>query len=375
MGSPMNFPSRLIVIALATFALSPCHAETTPDLRPRHERYGEEKPIRRLGLIEVRNLQNVRLGRIKDIGLDLPNGRIVEVFVVSGEFLGFGGRIVAVPPAALTSNAAGDIYRLDVGVAAFAAMPDVSFSHWNAVGREERIAAAYRRFGQTPFFLVNDEAADPNPERAKVELGFIYRADKFLGLPIENLRNEPLGKIDFIGLDIPAGVVRKVVVVSNTNLRTRSVIPARSLRFNAARDRLLFDDSSMPFADQPRLVLTPSAFGNPAHSVEENYRGPRTWIPLEQGTGRRDRNRTALIRKNLQAAKIAGLECEVGTLNSRTTLRGRAESEAARNRAGAIAIAASRVELVDNQITFDASSSAPGRMQNSDTGTTPPTSQ
>ncbi len=348
----MKLPSLLFVGALLSgFVISPVLAQTGAETRPEHERFGAEKSIRRMGHIEIMNHQGVRLGRIKDLGFDLTNGRIVEVFVVSGEFLGFGGKIVAVPPAALVSNPKGDTYRVDIDKAAFAAMPGVRFSGWNEVGREERIAAAYRRFGQTPFFLVNDEISDPNSEHPKVALGYIFRADKFLGLPVHNLRNEPLGKIDSIGLDIPAGIVKKIVVVSSDSMGTRSVIPARSLRFNAARDRLLFDDSSMPFADQPHLVFTPAAFGNPAHSEEESYRGPRTDVPLEQGTARRDRDRTAQIRKNLRAAKIAGLEFEVGTLNSRTTLRGRAGSEADKERAGAIAIAASRLELVDNQIT------------------------
>ena len=35
------------------------------------------------------------LGRIRDVNLDLASGRIIEVFVVTGDVLGFGGKTVA----------------------------------------------------------------------------------------------------------------------------------------------------------------------------------------------------------------------------------------------------------------------------------------
>ncbi len=70
-----------------------------------------------------------------------------------------------------------------------------------------------------------------------------------------------------------------------------------------------------------------------------------------QGSSYRDVDRTVLISKNIHAAKINARNVEVGTLNERVTLRGWVRTEADKRRIGEIAIAASRLELVDNQIT------------------------
>jgi hypothetical protein len=52
--------------------------------------------------MNVRNLQNEKLGDIKDVVLDLPSGKIGYVVLSVGGFLGIGDKYIAVPPNALT---------------------------------------------------------------------------------------------------------------------------------------------------------------------------------------------------------------------------------------------------------------------------------
>jgi len=59
---------------------------------------------------------------------------------------------------------------------------------------------------------------------------------------------------------------------------------------------------------------------------------------------------TVRINKLIRAAKINCRNVQVGTLNDRVTLRGWVNTDDERRRIGDIAIAASRLELVDNQI-------------------------
>ena len=124
-----------------------------------------------------------------------------------------------------------------------------------------------------------------------------------------------------------------------------------ALSFNPARDGLLLDDSKIEYADEPRYIFTEAANGQDAHAKEESYKGPHTSVALEQGSAYRDVDRTVQINRNIRAAKINGRHVEVGTINGRTTLRGWVTTEEDKRRIGEIAIAASRLEVVDNQIT------------------------
>jgi hypothetical protein len=49
----------------------------------------------------VKNLQDEKLGKVENILVDLPSGRVVAVIVSSGGFLGLGDELSAVPPTAL----------------------------------------------------------------------------------------------------------------------------------------------------------------------------------------------------------------------------------------------------------------------------------
>ena len=50
---------------------------------PSHERLGVEKKLYAISDIEIKNFQDESLGRVVDLGIDLINGRVVEVLVES----------------------------------------------------------------------------------------------------------------------------------------------------------------------------------------------------------------------------------------------------------------------------------------------------
>lgn len=91
----------LLATALGLGALSSLQAQTTPN----EPKLGMEKPANLLAHVQVENLQGQTLGRISELGVDLVNGRIVEVLIVSGDFLDIGGKITAVPATALIPDA------------------------------------------------------------------------------------------------------------------------------------------------------------------------------------------------------------------------------------------------------------------------------
>ncbi len=340
-----KFP--LLAGALLAGVLSlPVLAQKDPSPTP----LGADKPIHEFKNIQVKNFLDEDLGRIKDLGVDLVNGRIVEVLITSDNSLDVGNKIVAVPPLALIPDGTQQVYRLNVSPEVFKTAAAIDLSKWTDAGRSDRVAAAYRLFGQEPYFLEEGDQASKTASRPKVSLGYVERVSKLLDLPVGNFQGEKFGKVWSMTLDIPKGRILTVIVLAPGNFQTKSIIPATALDFNAKRDGLLLDSTKMEFADEPRYIFTEAAFGQDAYSKEESYKGPRTNVALEQGHSYRDIDRTILINKEIRAAKLHGRRVEVGTNDGRVTLRGRVSTEDEKTRIGAIAVAASRLELVDNQI-------------------------
>lgn len=312
---------------------------------------GAEIPFDTFIRIEVRNFQDESLGRIVDLGIDLINGRIVEALVESDTSLDVGNKVVAVPPLALYPDLRNRVYRLNISAAQFKTAAAIDLSTWVDSGRSDRVAAAYRLFGQEIYFLEEGETASTTDSRPKVLLGYVERCSKILDLPVDNFQNEKLGKVWSLTMDIPKGRIRSVIVIAPGNFQTKSIIPAMALSFNATRDGLLLDNTKLEMAAEPRFIFTAAVYGNEAYSTEEPYTGPRTKVALVQGHSYRDVDQTVLINKDIRAAGIDRQHVEIATINDRVTLRGWVNTAEEKRRIGEIAIAASRLELVDNQIT------------------------
>jgi hypothetical protein len=212
------------------------------------------------------------------------------------------------------------------------------------------VATYYNYFGQEPYFLEEGEQVSVNDSRPKVPLGYIERVNAILDLPVGNYQGVKFGKVWSLTLDIPKGRILNVIILAPGNFMTKSIVPAMALDFNATRDGLLIDDTKKEFADEPRYIYTPAQYGQDAYYHRESYKGPRTAVALEQGDSYRDIDRTVLINRNIRTAKINGRNVQVGTLNGRVTLRGWVYTEDDKRRIGEIAIAAARLEVVDNQI-------------------------
>jgi sporulation protein YlmC with PRC-barrel domain len=346
----MKTKLNLLVGALVAVCLS--HQGGAQPVAPvDHPAAGPDSKISSLMDIEVRNYQDERLGRVKDLGIDLVNGRIVEVLVASGGFIGFEEKTVAVPPLAFLNDQAAGVYRLNMSAEEFKTAPAIDLSKWNDITHGKRIAAAYRFFGQEPYFL--EEGAPPSKTpggHPKVQIGYVERSSKMLDLPVGNLKNQKFGHVWSLTLDVTRGRILNVVVLAEDSLVSRSIVPAMALSFNDTRDGLLLDDTKMQYADEPRYFLTDGTFGGKDHSNAEPYQGPHTTVALVQGSSNRDVDRTGRIVAGIRAEKINDRNVEVGTNNGRVTLRGWVDSDADKRRIGEIAIAEARLELVDNQI-------------------------
>lgn len=378
------------IIAGGLLALNVLAAEP-----PTHEDFrGMQQSVSCIGL-EVKDTRGQLLGSVSDLALDLEHGRIVEVIVSSGGFLGFGQRTVAVPPGAFRFEAkvAGltptydlpdtafrftaktGVLRLNIDQQMFKAAPALRLSKWAEHAQSRRVAEVYRYYGQVPYFAADGQGSQSG-NTATEPLGYIQRYSQLLGLPVKNLQNKPLGRV-FVFLFNPRdrGAVSHVIVMSPE--LTWSVIPATALRFTAAHDALCLDVSTQAFQNEPRFkfkwMCDPFAPYNPAdvsRFEQETYANTKvaandgvntrqnvregtalTYTPLAQGASFADVDITHRIYSAMRAD--AGLSrnaqnVEVGTLDGRITLRGHVNTETGKRAIGSIAAQVGLPENVSN---------------------------
>lgn len=79
---------------------------------------------------EVVNLAGETLGKITEIMLDVPAGRIAYAVMSSGGFLGMGDRLFALPWSAMTLDTDRKCFVMDADKARFDDAPGFDKDHW-----------------------------------------------------------------------------------------------------------------------------------------------------------------------------------------------------------------------------------------------------
>ncbi len=228
--------------------------------------------------IEVRNFQDDKLGKVEDLALDVESGRIVQVVLSIGGFMGIGDTLTAVPPGALHQDVALEILHLDADKEKLKSAPTFDSSKWEEATQSNRVTAAYAHYEQQPYFVANRDGYRPASddvnggttqprhldgtinangasavESARItegqrsvvgtqntlstrnpdgtwsrenrpngnetnsswsSLGYVQKASTLIGTTVKNVQNETLGDVDNILLDLASGRIVAVVVSS-----------------------------------------------------------------------------------------------------------------------------------------------------------------
>ena len=281
---------------------------------------------------DVRNNKGQLLGVIKDTVVDLENGRYIGMVVGFGGFAGIGEKSRIIPPAALKDDGTPRTLFLDMDAKTLADAPVFELSK---IGPPDpaKVAAAYRYFGQTPYFVC------PGNEKSQERLGHLRKGSSILFMPVENLQGVDLGYVAGLrDLNRVTGRLKGVVIgsySSNDPTKKKIVVP-QALRYTLKQNALRLNDHEQPFESAPAFNISRSG----TFSEEAPTRPGGHLPPLPHGDSENDKAVTRDIIKRISAERGLsnyGRNIEVGTLNGKTTIRGRAVSEANRSRLIAIA--------------------------------------
>ena len=304
------FASAAAVSLLAFPALSQSHSEQLT---------GAARATDIIGM-PVNNQQNQNLGTVANLAVDVESGRIVQVVLSTGGFFGRTNALVALSPGTLHYDAVDKILQLDAGNRKIAVVPGFDTSKWDKDAQLNREREVDARHGDQPYFVadndgcrnasLNGTVASTLPRRmdgsidtdgahtmdkasrvetarslettnnwistlnpdgtwtweyysherrannAWVRLGYVQTAGKLLGMPVRNLQDQELGKVENFMLDVRAGRIVAVIISTGGFLGLGdelSVVPPTALRFNAQHDTLRLDATRERLAGAPHF--------------------------------------------------------------------------------------------------------------------------
>src|ERR1022692_2549274 len=98
----------------------------------------------------VKNNQDEKLGKVEDLAVDVESGRVVEVIISTGGFIGIGDTLTAVPPGALHHDVANKVLHLDADREKLKGAPKFEMSNWAEYSDSNHLAEVYTHYGQEP---------------------------------------------------------------------------------------------------------------------------------------------------------------------------------------------------------------------------------
>jgi hypothetical protein len=103
----------------------------------------------------VKNLQDEKLGDVKDLMIDLAAGRVIALIISSGGFLGLGDELSAVPPTAFRFNTDHDTLQLDVTKETLGNAPHFKSGEWPDFAQPSYTDGLYRTYRVEPYFTTD----------------------------------------------------------------------------------------------------------------------------------------------------------------------------------------------------------------------------
>ena len=224
----------------------------------------------------VNNLQDEKLGKVSDLAVDLESGRVVQVIIATGGFLGMGSALKAVPPGALQHDIAKNVLHLDASKEKLKNAPRFDAAKWDEATQSNRVSEVYGYYGQQPYF-VRDEYGTTNTDTSAAlanslprnmdgtintagarsaetahnvdvarnveeqnnhistrnpdgtwkrtyysngnrensswsNLGYVQKASKLMGAAVNNLQDEKIGTVKNVIVDLSAGRIVAVII-------------------------------------------------------------------------------------------------------------------------------------------------------------------
>jgi sporulation protein YlmC with PRC-barrel domain len=223
--------------------------------------------------LPVRNKAGEDIGNINDLVVDMKTGEIRYAALSFGGFAGFGSKLFAVPFGAMTfvfgepNKANSRHFVFDVNKDQLDRAHGFDSSNWPNVADAkwgEAIDKHYK-FDRKP----DTTTAATTGEGANVKFETVFRASKIKGMDVRNDKNENLGSVNELVIDITKGHVKYVALSYGswfTGDHKLFAVPLSALTLNHANDKTFF----LAHVSQENLKNAPG-FTNWPNTADPNW--------------------------------------------------------------------------------------------------------
>jgi len=166
----------------------------------------------------VKNKNHEDLGKIDDLVVDMKTGEVRYAAIAYGGVAGIGSKLFAVPWQKMTfmfgepNKANSRHFMLDASKDQFENSQGFDSSHWPNVADPQWGASVdkHYNFDRSAHSTTNNTAANnaDNTKGQTVAYETVFRASKVKGMEVRNDKNEHLGDIDDMVIDVTKGHVK-----------------------------------------------------------------------------------------------------------------------------------------------------------------------
>jgi sporulation protein YlmC with PRC-barrel domain len=169
--------------------------------------------------MRVHNDQNENLGKVENLIVDLPAGRIVEVILSTGGFLGMGDTLSEVPAQSFRNAPEHDRLVLNTTREALANAPHFKSNDWPNPNDSAHFGSVYAAYNTTPYFNTNqvDNSAQNSRDRSNNSLNAESQTNNKGDVDITARIRRELTSTE--GLSVDAKNVKIITVDGHVTLR------------------------------------------------------------------------------------------------------------------------------------------------------------
>jgi sporulation protein YlmC with PRC-barrel domain len=164
----------------------------------------------------VKDASGEKLGKIRDLAIDLHGGRVLQVMVARGGILGVGEKHVALPPTTLSVDTSGDV-TTSVDRQKFEGAPELVLEKWQDLTGPDQVSEMYRYYQVEPRLVPRYSrdrvgALNHSEPAGRQVAPAIVLASKLVGLSVTHDAGKEVGKVSDLVIDLSSARIPAVVV-------------------------------------------------------------------------------------------------------------------------------------------------------------------
>jgi len=194
---------------------------------------------------------NQKLGKIDNFVVDLMSGHILYAVIGSGGVLGAGEHRHAVAPEIFTETEGNDVH-ISVDKAKLDGAPVFTkdIDKEGELGKADFISKVYQYYDQNAWW----QGSKPANEGS---FNNVHKVTDLTGMRVKNVGNEPVGKVDNVALDVPAGHIAFVIFTPDSSLNVGNdlyALPPDALTLGSDHKTLVSDITKEKLAAAPHFT-------------------------------------------------------------------------------------------------------------------------